>query len=332
MMAEQSATQHSMMENPPPDYPIVHKQVPTFYFIGVTTTKSSIMKIFPRWTQELGHPEVAIEGVDLKLHDSADAYRQAVAQIKGDSNSVGALVTAHKINLYEAAQDLFDYLDPYARICGEISSISKLDGRLEGHAKDPITAGLSLDAVIGKDYFARTGGEVLSFGPGGSTTAIALHLIGKTDTGDRPRRFVVVGRSHKSIERLKTTLDAQETDIRFEYILNDAPLKNDAIMAQMPPASIIINATGMGKDLPGSPITENGLFPMNSIAWELNYRGALDFMHQAETQSETRRVRVEDGWLYFLYGWTQVIGQVYHMPIEGELFDRLSKTAEQIAR
>lgn len=331
-MANQAGPQHSRMENPAPDDPIVHKQVPTFYFIGVTTTKSSIMRIFPRWTQELGHPEVVIEGVDLKLHDTDDAYRQAVAQIKGDPNSLGALVTTHKINLYEAAHDLFDYLDPYAKICGEVSSISKFDGRLEGHAKDPITAGLSLDAVIGKDYFARTGGEVLSFGPGGSTTAIALHLIGKTDIGDRPRRFVVVGRSQKSIDRLKTTLDAQETDIRFEYILNEAPLKNDAIMAQMPTASIIINATGMGKDLPGSPITDDGLFPQNSIAWELNYRGELDFMHQAERQSQPRPVRVEDGWLYFLYGWTQVIGQVYHMPIKGELFDRLSKIAKEISR
>lgn len=315
-----------------PSEQIVYKQKPTFYFIGVTTTKSSIMKIFPLWTKELGHPEVVIQGVDLKLHDTVDDYRRAVAQIKWDPNSLGALVTAHKINLYEAAHDLFDYLDPYAQICGEVSSISKRDGRLEGHAKDPITAGLSLDAVIGKDYFGRTGGQVLSFGPGGSTTAIGLHLMNKTDPHDRPRRFVVVGRSQKSIERLTKTISACETDIRFEYILNEAPQKNDAILEQMPPASIIINATGMGKDLPGSPITDKGQFPMNCIAWELNYRGELDFMHQAERQRDARHVVVEDGWLYFLYGWTQVIGQVYHLPIEGELFNRLSLIAQEIAR
>lgn len=321
-----------MSENPIRDYPIEQRQQPTFYFVGVTTTKSSIMKIFPRWTQELGHPRVVIQGIDLKLHDSTEAYRQVVAQIKGDPNSLGALVTAHKISLYEAAHDLFDDLDPYAKICGEVSSISKLDGRLQGHAKDPITAGSSLDAVIGKDYFARTGAEVLSFGPGGSTTAIALHLINKTAAGDRPRRFVAVGRSQSSLDRLKTMLGALATDIRFEYILNGAPSQNDVIMAQMPPASIIINATGMGKDLPGSPITDDGQFPLNSVAWELNYRGELDFMRQAERQRETRGVRVEDGWLYFLYGWTQVIGQVYHMPIEGRLFERLSAIAKEIAR
>ena len=28
--------------------------VPTMYFVGVTTTKSSIMKIFPKWSDILG--------------------------------------------------------------------------------------------------------------------------------------------------------------------------------------------------------------------------------------------------------------------------------------
>jgi shikimate 5-dehydrogenase len=313
-------------------YQIVAKPKPTFYFIGVTTTKSAIMKIFPLWTKELSRPEVQIEGVDLKLDDTADAYRQAVAQIKYDPNSLGGLVTAHKINLYEAAHDLFDDLDPYAQICGEVSSISKRDGALEGHAKDPISAGLSLDAVLGKDYFGRTGGEVLSFGPGGSTTAIALHLINKSNAKDRPRRFVVVGNTARSLERLERTLAGQKTDIVFEYILNDDPQRNDAILEKMPPGSIIINATGMGKDLPGSPITDHGIFPKNSIAWELNYRGELDFMHQAQAQNEIRQVRVEDGWLYFLHGWTQVIGQVYHQEISGELFNRLASIAGEIAR
>ena len=116
------------------------------------------------------------------------------------------------------------------------------------------------------------------------------------------------------------------------FILNDDPQRNDAIMEQMPPASIIINATGMGKDLPGSPITNQGIFPENAIAWELNYRGKLGFMHQARAQSEARQVRVEDGWLYFLRGWTQVIAQVYQLEIVGDLFDRLAAIAGGIAR
>lgn len=71
---------------------------------------------------------------------------------------------------------------------------------------------------------------------------------------------------------------------------------------------------------------------MNRIAWELKYRGELGFMYQAHTQSGTRKVRVEDGWLYFLHGWTQVIAQVYHQEIAGERFDRLASIAGEITR
>jgi len=310
------------------DYKITPKEVPTFYFIGVTTGKSSIMKIFPLWTRELGRPEVVLEGMDLKIHDDPRAYRQAVAQIKYDPLSLGGLVTTHKIDLLNAARDLFDYLDPYAEICGEVSSLSKRAGKLEGHAKDPISSGLSLDAVLAENYFARTGGEILCFGAGGSAVAIALHLINKQNPGERPKRIGVVNRSQARLDQLKEMVNTQNTDIEFKYILNQDPTRNDEIMAGMPEGSIVINATGMGKDRPGSPITDAGLFPQNGIAWELNYRGELDFMHQALAQKEGRNVTVEDGWLYFLHGWTQVIAQVFHIPIEGELFKRLAEVAE----
>jgi shikimate dehydrogenase len=313
-------------------YNVVKKEVPTFYFVGVTTGKSSINKVFPLWTKELGRPEVVLEGVDCALHDDPENYRKAVAQIKYDPNSVGALVTAHKINLLNAARDMFDCLDPYAEICGEVSSISKRDGALEGHAKDPITGGLSLDAIVGKDYFGNTGAEVLSFGAGGSAVAISLHLMNKKDAADRPKRIVVVNRSQPRLDHLREMIEGQETDIEIEYILNNDPKRNDEIMASMTPGSIIMNATGMGKDIPGSPITDDGLFPEKAIAWELNYRGELDFMHQSIAQKESRGVIVEDGWVYFVHGWTQVIAQVYHLDIDEALFQRLSDLALSVRK
>ena len=38
------------------------KTRPTMYFCGVTTAKSSIMKVFPLWMKELGREEVALRG------------------------------------------------------------------------------------------------------------------------------------------------------------------------------------------------------------------------------------------------------------------------------
>ncbi len=314
------------MEN----YPVITKSVPTFYFIGVTTTKSSIMKVFPLWMKILGREEVVMEGVDCKIHDDPEAYRRAVAQIKYDPLSLGSLVTTHKIDLLNAARDMFEYLDPYAVITGEVSSISKLDGRLEGHAKDPITSGSSLDAIIGSGYFGRTHAEVLCFGAGGSGVATLLHLINKKDKGDQPHKFTFVNRSQGRLDHAREMVGGLKTDIEIEYICNSDPTVNDKIMEKFPPHSIIINATGMGKDTPGSPITWQGKFPEHSIAWEFNYRGELDFMHQSLAQVESRHVKVEDGWLYFVHGWTQVVAQVLHFDLTPALFDQLNQAASSV--
>jgi hypothetical protein len=82
---------------------IDNKTRPTMYSFGVTTAQSSIMKVFPLWMKELGREEVVMEGVDFPLHDDPRNYRRAVAQIKYDPLSLGALVTTHKVNLLEAA-------------------------------------------------------------------------------------------------------------------------------------------------------------------------------------------------------------------------------------
>jgi shikimate dehydrogenase len=312
------------------NYPIVNKIVPTFYFIGVTTGKSSIMKVFPLWMNVLGREDVIMEGVDCKIHGDPEEYRKAVAQVKYDPLSLGALVTTHKIDLLTAARDMFDYLDPYALITDEVSSISKLEGRLEGHAKDPLTSGASLDAIIEKGYFAKTNGDVLCFGAGGSAIATLLHLINKKDKGDRPRKFTFVNRSQGRLDHAKEMVGGLNTDIEIEYICNSDPAINDKIMEKFSPGSIIINATGMGKDTPGSPITWEGKFPMNSISWEFNYRGELDFLHQSLAQVESRNVKVEDGWLYFVHGWTQVVAQVLHFDLTPALFDKLNEAASTV--
>jgi shikimate 5-dehydrogenase len=306
------------------------RTVPTFYFVGVTTGKSSIMKVFPRWMDALRRPDVVLEGIDHRIHDDPEAYRRTVARIKHDPLALGALVTTHKIDLLEAAHDLFDELDSSARLTGEVSCISRRNGRLWGHAKDPLTSGLSLDAITGADYFGRTGGHVLCFGAGGSGKAISLHLIDKPNPADRPRRMIITNRSPERLSHLRAMVESLETDIAFETIQNADPARNDELMESLPEGSIVINATGMGKDTPGSPVTDAGLFPRHGIAWEINYRGELDFWHQAAAQRESRDVTAADGWLYFLHGWTQVIAEVLHIDLDEPTFDRLAALAVEL--
>lgn len=312
------------------DYPIIKKETPTFYFIGVTTGSSSINKVFPLWMDVFGRPEVILEGIDHKIHDEPESYRKTVAQIKNDPNSLGALVTTHKMNVYKAANDMFDYFDPYAQTTGELSCISKRDGKLRGHAKDPLTAGYSLEAIIRPGYFGETGGEVLCLGAGGSGLATLLYLMNKKDPADRPKKFIAVNRSPGKLDHMKEMVEKIGTDIEMEYVQNVDPKVNDELMAKLPDYSIVINATGMGKDTPGSPVSDDGVFPNNGIAWEFNYRGELDFMHQALRQVESRNLTVEDGWIYFIHGWSQVIVEVLDIDLTPELFKKLDESASTV--
>ena len=305
---------------------------PTIYFIGVTTGQSSIMKVFPRWAQALDLKDACIKGIDMPLHAPVEDYRAVVEFIKNDPLSLGALVTTHKIDLYKAAKDMFDYLDPYAKMFGELSSISKKGGKLEGYAKDPISSGLSLERFVPKNFWKDYGGELFIMGAGGSAIAINSYLLDTKRFGDNiPSRVVVANRSEPRLLEIKRiTTEHINPDISAAFELTPKEGMNDAILKTIKPYSLIINATGLGKDAPGSPLTDSCEFPENSLVWEINYRGNLVFMDQAISQKERKNLTIEDGWIYFVHGWTQVIAEVFHIDITGERFDVCERIAMEI--
>lgn len=306
---------------------------PTFYFIGVTTAKSSIMRVFPEWARHLGLGDVGMKGIDFVPHDRPERYREAVAFLKSDPLSLGALVTTHKLDLYEACSDMFDEIDPHARLMAETSCLSKRDGRLVCHAKDPISAGLSINGFLPHDHFAGSGAEVFSMGAGGSTIALTWHLMQKSRGVNRPSRIVVSNRSQARLDHIREIHRQVDSDIPVEYALAPRPEDNDAILAGMKPGSLVINATGLGKDAPGSPLTDAARFPERAIVWELNYRGNLVFLDQARAQAEARGLQIEDGWTYFIHGWTQVIAEVFEidLPTSGPGFQEISAIAARAA-
>ena len=106
----------------------------------------------------LGLKDAVIKGIDFAPHSSAEEYREAVTFIKNDPLSLGALVTTHKIDLFNTCKDLFEYVDPYAERLGEVSSISKKGGKLCAHAKDPISSGLALENFVPANYWTNTTG------------------------------------------------------------------------------------------------------------------------------------------------------------------------------
>jgi len=303
-------------------------EAPTLYFIGVTTGSSSIQNVFPVWADLLGLEGARLQGIDMPVHAPVEAYRAVVDFIKRDPLSLGALVTTHKIDLFRAASDLFDYIDPFATMMGETSCLSKTEAGLSCHAKDPISSGLALDALIPADHWERTDGQLFSMGAGGSTIAITWYLSQLSMGANRPQSIVVSNRSPSRLDHLREIHRGLDTDTTFEYELAPEASDNDRIMQSLAPGSLVINATGLGKDAPGSPLTDVASFPDAGLVWELNYRGELVFLDQARAQHD-RLTRIEDGWIYFLHGWTQVIGEVFHtaIPTSGASFDELSHSA-----
>jgi len=318
--------------------PLVPAARPTLHFIGVTTGKSSIMQVFPAWAAHLGL-DAAISGIDFPLHAPPEAYREAVSFIAGDPLSRGALVTTHKIDLYRACHDLFGETDEYARLMDETSCLSKRDGRLVCHAKDPISSGLAIDGFLPHAHFARAGAELpraeppgaelFVLGAGGSAIAITWHLMQAGRGADRPRAVTVSDPDAHRLAEIERIHRLIGSDVPVRYVAPATRADNDAVLARLPPGSLVVNATGLGKDRPGSPLGDGARFPERAIAWDLNYRGDLLFLAQARAQQTARQLQVEDGWSYFLHGWTQVIAEVFaiDLPTAGPAFDRLGEIA-----
>jgi shikimate 5-dehydrogenase len=303
---------------------------PTMYFIGVTTGKSMIMRVFPKWARHLGLGECRISGIDLPQHADPARYREVVSFIKADPLSLGALVTTHKIDLLRSCRDLFDGLDDFAALMGEASAISKRDGRLLAGAKDPITSGLALDDFLPPGYWHDTRAHAFVIGAGGSSIALVSHLAGREHRVDRPARLVVSNRSPGRLAEMREINARQGIEVPIEYVLSPGPEDNDAVMRTLPPCSLVVNATGLGKDAPGSPITDAASFPERGRVWDFNYRGDLVFLEQARRQAAFKTLHIEDGWRYFIHGWLAVISDVFHrdIPTSGPEFAALCAIAE----
>jgi shikimate 5-dehydrogenase len=286
------------------------------------------MRVFPRWAAALGLGDCELHGIDLPPRAPAADFRAVVRFIKDDPLSLGALVTTHKLDLLAAARDLFDGFDAYATALHEVSCLSKAQGRLLGHAKDPVASGLALAALLPEGHFRRTGAEVFVIGAGGAALAISVCLGHRTD---RPARLIVSDRDPARLREIAATHHRLALDLPIRHVHAVGDADNAAILPGLSDHSLVVNATGLGKDAPGSPLPDAALFPRNGIAWDLNYRGDLRFMEQARRQAAARRLRVADGWVYFLHGWTRAIAEVFHIeiPASGPAFEALSRLAAE---
>lgn len=220
------------------------------------------------------------------------------------------MVTSHKIALYRAARDLFAGLDDLAVACGEVNAVRRTPSGLLGFARDPVSVGRVVDRI----WPAGTGDEVVCLGAGGTAVALGRHLLARPPTP----RLVFTDRRAEAVAHLRATLGA-------DVATRVGPGPWDELVANARVGALVVNATGMGKDRPGAPLSPSARFPPGAVVWELNYRGALPLLSQARTQ----HVAAHDGWSLFCEGWAAALAAVLELD-EAGLGDRFEQAASPL--
>ncbi len=290
-------------------------------FIGVTTGASLSHRLFPNWTRDLGLAgPCLLVGIDLPLGATSEAYRQAIAGLRDVPDIRGALITSHKISLMDASRDLFDRIDDTSVQSGEVGCITVRGGRLTALALDPLTSALAMDQFVPSGHWAEhPGARVLCLGAGGAGTAIGLGFATRTTSVDVPSLFLVVDREQSRVDHavrvIRETVRTHGRAMAVEGRVVQGPRDGDALVAALSPHSLVINATGMGKDTAGSPVTASVRFPDQGLVWELNYRGERLFLQYAEHVRQAQSLVVMDGWDYFAVSWVEHLARIYGVPL-----------------
>ena len=282
-------------------------------FVGVTTGSSLVHRAMPAWQPLLGSA-CGLRGVDIGLGAADDAYVRLLGGLLTDDSVAGAVITTHKARVFRAGRALFTRLDPLALACEEVNAIRRTAAGLHGWARDPVSAGRVADRI-----WPDAEGQVICLGAGGTAVALARHLL-----TTRPRvDFACAdpdGTAVSQLTRLAPRPVAGHVgDGRWDDLVSAAPR-----------GSLIVNATGLGKDRPGSPITGRARFPARSVIWELNYRGDLEFLSQARLQARSGQLQVHDGWQLFCHGWAAALTPILGLPDDDALGEKFAEAVRSL--
>ena len=307
-------------------------QGPVVLFLGVSTAASAVHRYFPRWADDFPEP-VRLIGIDLPAGAPRRKYEDVLDWIARNQQIRGMVITSHKIDLFRAGSGRFAAADRLSATLGEVSALRRTpSGDLLAYATDPLSA-----RAAAAELNLGTSGETICFGAGGAAVALvaALTLPGTEltrDTGpasDAPCRAPGMnapgaplkdGDMHVTDLRPDRLAHLMQVAARLGVASRVAPhlqkntSGNTGLLAGHPGARLVVNATGLGKDCPGSPLTDEAVFPRHCAVWDMNYRGPLTFLQQAWAQQDARGLRIADGWRFFLHGWTNALARILGVP------------------
>jgi shikimate 5-dehydrogenase len=172
----------------------------------------------------------------------------------------------------------------------------------------------ALDRLVPKTHWrAFPQARVACLGAGGAGVAIGVGLTQRIGTALGPAGVVIADRDPARVHHAIATLTRAGAPEGWAVgIATDgATARTDCLVASLPPGTVVVNATGMGKDVPGSPVSDRVRFPDGGIARDLNYRGDRPFLRQASAQASARGLAVVDGWDYFAISWALHVARVF---------------------
>ena len=86
----------------------------------------------------------------------------------------------------------------------------------------------------------------------------------------------------------------------------------------------------MGKDRPGSPISADATVSTERHRLGVQLPRAAGFPAAGTPAAVERQLHVEDGWRYFIHGWTQVIAEVFDIDMPRRTVDELGHVAASL--
>ncbi|SDM39774.1 hypothetical protein [Allokutzneria albata] len=285
---------------------------PLVLFVGVRTAGSLVHAVFDRWSDVLDRTWV-LRGVDLPIDTPPATYRRLLTAMRGNPAVVGAVVTAHKLRLYRACADLFDQRDRLVELTQEINTVAagSTVACYANDARSLVEILPSLGPIAGRD--------VVCFGAGGAATALLLALH---SDGPRPSRVRFADVDPAALTQLEAM--ARRIGATPDLVRLTGRADADRLVAELSGPALVVNATGLGKDAPGSPISDQAPLGPATTAWDLNYRGDLTFLRQARD----RDAPTVDGWDYFAAGWAAALAALASTEFTPALLARFTAAAE----
>lgn len=297
-------------------------------FVGVMIVFLLIMKVFLLWVDIFGFFIWIFVGYDLLMDVDFVQYCVMVEQICNDFYYCGVFVIMYKMNVYVVVVDLFDEFDLFVVLCVEIFSIVKCGFILFGCVKDLIMVDLVLCDFFFVDYFVCIGVEVVIFGVGGFGIVLSWVFVEWDDVlvfiivmvcmQDKFDYFCEVYCQYGIFEGL------------FCYVVIEMLEEVDVLVMVVFVGLVIVNVIGFGKDCFGLFLIDVVVFFEGVYVWEFNYCGLLEFLYQVEVQQDGCVLYVVNGWWYFIYGWLQVVVDVFDFDFMFEIVECFVEVVELV--